>query len=145
MLKVDMIDQGTVIDHIRAGKGAKVLGILNIGEDYPHRVALMMHVPSKQAGEKDIVKIEGRMVDEEEANLIALISPGATINIIEAQKVKRKFSVQLPAELRGKGKCPNPNCITNSEECRQGFFKEGSGYRCHYCERLFRAEELVGV
>ncbi len=143
MLKVDEIEMGTVVDHIIAGKGNKVLGILNIGEKYPHRVALMMHVPSKKGKTKDIVKIEGKLVDQKHANIIALLSPGATINIIQGGKVEKKFQVELPQELLGAGKCPNPNCITNSEETENRFSKEDGGYRCGFCERLFAAEELV--
>lgn len=143
MLKVDTIEMGTVVDHIKPGKGNKVLEILNIGEDYPHRVALVMHVSSKKGKTKDIVKIEGKVVDQDSANIIALISPGATINIIKDEKVEKKFKVELPAELNGAGKCPNPNCITNSEDVVHVFKKEDDSYRCHFCERLFAAEELV--
>jgi aspartate carbamoyltransferase regulatory subunit len=145
MLKVDMIDKGTVVDHIKAGKGAKVLEILGIDEDYPNRVALMMHVPSKKGGSKDIVKIAEKLVDEKDANIIALISPGCSVNIIENQQVSRKFRVELPGSLDGAGRCPNPNCVTESEnDVSQMFCKEGEDhYRCHYCERLFKAEELV--
>lgn len=142
MLTVDTIEMGTVVDHIEAGKGAKVLEILGIKEDYPHRVALVIHAPSKKSGGKDIVKIEGKQVDEKIANIIALVSPGATINIIKNEKVEKKFNVKLPNELKGAGRCPNPNCITN-HETPTSFEKENDGYRCHYCERLFKAQELV--
>lgn len=143
MLKVDVIENGTVVDHIKAGKGAKVMEILGVDEDYPGRVALVMNVSSKSQGKKDIVKIEGKNVSEEIANMIALISPGATINIIEDSKVSKKYVVALPDELKGIGKCPNPNCITSKERAKKIFSKDMGGYRCHYCERLFGAEELV--
>lgn len=143
MLKVDTIEKGTVIDHIKGGKGKKVLTVLGIGEDYPHRVALMMNVPSKKSGTKDIVKIEGKVVDEDAGNTIALISPGATINIIENEKVVKKYTVELPERLEGLGRCPNPNCITNSQRAKKEFSMDAGLYRCHYCERLFDAEELV--
>jgi len=144
MLKVDTIEMGTVIDHIATGKGSKVLEVLGVEDDYPHRIALMMHVPSKKSGKKDIVKIEGRIVDDEKTNLIALISPGTTINIIKNEKVEKKFRVELPEKLTGTGTCPNPNCITKQEEVVQEFTKEEKkNYRCHYCERVFKAEELV--
>ena len=143
-MQVDVIEKGTVVDHIKAGKGEKVLKLMGIGEDYPYRVALMMHVSSKKTKEKDIVKIAGRMITEDEANIISLISPGATINIIEGGKVKKKYVVDLPEKLEGTGRCPNPNCITKTEaDVKQMFSKEDSNYRCHYCERLFKAEELV--
>lgn len=143
MLKVDVIEKGTVVDHIKAGKGAKVLRLMGIEEDYPYRVALVMHVPSKKTKTKDIVKIAERMITEDEANIIALVSPGATINIIEGGKVRKKYTVDLPEKLEGNVKCPNPNCITGTEDIKQIFAKEDHSYRCHYCERLFEAEELV--
>ena len=143
MLKVDVIEKGTVVDHIKSGKGGKVLNILGVGEDYPGRVALVMNVPSKSLGKKDIVKIEGKAVSEDVANMIALVSPGATINIIEDSKVSKKYVVSLPDELKGLGKCPNPNCITNKEEAPKHFRKDNGLFRCHYCERAFGAHELV--
>ena len=143
-MQVDVIEKGTVVDHIKAGKGEKVLKLLGIGEDYPYRVALVMNVASKKTKKKDIVKIAEKMITEDEANILALISPGATINIIEGGKVKKKYVVDLPEKLDGTGKCPNPNCITGTEtDAKQMFTKEDSNYRCHYCERLFKAEELV--
>ncbi len=143
MLKVDTIEQGTVIDHIKAGKGEKVLRMLGIDEDYTYRVALVMNVSSKEKGKKDIVKIEGKEVSERNANKIALISPSATINIIKNEKVIKKFKVELPKDLTDAGKCPNPNCITNHEVSIQMFKLEKDRYRCHYCERSATPEELV--
>ena len=142
-MQVDKIEMGTVVDHIKAGRAARVMKLLRIGEDYPHRVALVTNVPSKRMGTKDIVKIEGKVVSQGEADVIALISPGATINIIKDGKIDKKLDAGLPKEVRGYCHCPNPNCITNSESAERQFVKSDSGYRCHYCERLFKAEELV--
>ena len=144
MLKVETIEQGTVIDHIQAGRGRKVLEILGIKEEYAERVALVMNVPSKTMGKKDIVKIEGKMVEGKLANLVALVAPNSTINIIKNGKVAQKYKVELPGLLTGIGICPNPNCVTNFESAEKKFQKENEGYRCNYCERVFKAEELVG-
>jgi aspartate carbamoyltransferase regulatory subunit len=143
MLKVDTIEMGTVIDHIVAGRGYRVMQLLGVSEDYPNRVALVTNVPSKKMGKKDIVKIEGKTVDEKTVNLIALLSPGASVNLIKEEKVEKKYLVELPKELKGAGTCPNPNCITNSEYCERRFKQEESRYRCNYCERLFPPGELV--
>lgn len=142
MITVEKISNGTVIDHIAGGKGKKVLTLLGIDENYPHRVALMINVPSRKMGRKDIVKIEGIFVDAEKANMIALVSPNATVNTIRGEKVVKKFNAELPAKVEV-GKCPNPNCITNSEHGHEEFLHEGGMYRCAYCERLFRSSELV--
>ncbi|VVC02805.1 Aspartate carbamoyltransferase regulatory chain [Candidatus Bilamarchaeum dharawalense] len=141
-MQVDKIEMGTVVDHIKAGKAGKVMKLLDIGEKYPHRVAIVLNVPSKRMGTKDILKIEGKMVSQEMANLIALVSPGATVNIVKGGEVEKKYEVVLPKEVKEYGKCPNPNCITG--ESGQRYFKiDRDGYRCHFCERLFQAEELV--
>ena len=114
-LKVQKIEDGTVIDHISAGKGWEVVKLLGL-ETYPETVTLLSNVYSKTFGKKDIVKIEGKIVDEDAANILALISPGATVNIIKGSKVEKKFVVELPDVLKNVGKCPNPNCMTNSED-----------------------------
>ncbi len=142
-MQVDQIEMGTVIDHIPAGKAARILRMLRIGEDYNHRVAMMMNVPSKRMKTKDIVKIEGKLVSQDEANVIALICPGATINVIKDGRVQKKFEVELPAEVGNYARCANPNCITNSENTVKRFVREGREFRCRYCERIFRADELV--
>ncbi|MFN7991089.1 MAG: aspartate carbamoyltransferase regulatory subunit [Candidatus Micrarchaeia archaeon] len=141
-MQVDNIEIGTVVDHIKAGKASKVMRLLEIGENYPHRVAVVLNVPSKKMGTKDIVKIEGKLVSPEAANLIALVSPGATVNIIKGGKLERKYEVEMPKEIRGYGRCPNPNCIS-SEGTQRVLVADRGGYRCHFCERLFLAEELV--
>lgn len=143
MLKVDTIESGTVVDHIKSGKGKKVMEMLGVSGDYPHMVALVAHVPSKKMGKKDILKIEGKTVDEKTANLIALLSPGASVNLIKNEKVEKKYEVVLPKELAGVGNCPNPNCITNHEHTEKRFLQEEDKYRCRFCERLFSPEELI--
>lgn len=142
MLRVEAIKEGTVIDHIKAGRGTKILKLLGMDERHKGSVALLSNVKSKMLGKKDIVKIEGVFLSDEKLNLIALVSPEATVNIIKDSKVVEKKKVEMPLELRI-GHCPNPNCITNNEEMYRYFRKEGSMYRCVYCERVFAPEELV--
>ncbi len=147
MLSVEAIENGTVIDHIRAGRGKEVLDILGIGEDHEHLVALVMNVNSKRTGKKDMMKISGMYVKDELANKVALISPNATINIIKNSKVEHKHNVELPQQLKVIGRCPSPNCITNDKGVGDAktLFKrnEEDNYQCNYCERLFPARELI--
>jgi aspartate carbamoyltransferase regulatory subunit len=142
-LIVEKIESGSVIDHIEAGRGLRVLNILGIDEGYKGRVALVMNAPSKKMGRKDIVKIEGRHVDEKTANKIALIAPKASLNLIEHSDVVEKHRIMLQKVLVGIFKCPNPRCITNFEAVDSEFRVEKEGLRCKYCERVFKAEELI--
>jgi len=141
-LIVEKIEDGTVIDHIPAGMGLKVLGILKIGAG--SRTALLMNVPSKHIGAKDIVKISGKQLDEREVNRIALVAPNATLNIIKDGSVVEKSEVRLPKELRAVAKCPNPKCITNAEKIETKFSQdEKNKFRCSYCEMQFEIGELA--
>lgn len=144
-LLVEKIQDGTVIDHIDAGVGLRVLQVLGIPSAAAgSRVALVMNVPSKSMGKKDILKIENLAVTQKDADRIALISPRARLNIIKGGKVAKKLDLKMPESMSGIAKCPNPRCVTNSESSVQTFFKrEGKGVRCGFCERFFNAHELL--
>jgi aspartate carbamoyltransferase regulatory subunit len=138
--KVTPIRNGTVIDHISMGMALKVLKIIGVGEGVSSTVSVLMHVPSKKAGWKDIVKIEDRELDPKELDRIALISPNATINIIRDYNVAEKFVVEVPNVVKGVMKCSNPGCITNQNEPVEPEFvvesKRPITLRCVYCDRL---------
>jgi len=136
-LKVPLIKNGTVIDHITAGNAVKVLIILGIPET-SSVVSVAMNVKSK-LGKKDIVKVENRELDPKEVDKIALIAPKATINIIRDYEVAKKQRVKLPDEIVGIVKCSNPTCISNANEPVESRFlvikKDPPRIKCYYCER----------
>ncbi len=75
-LKVTAIKDGTVIDHIPAGKGGlKVIEILHLNRPNGGALLLASNVRSGKLGRKDIVKVEGRFLSEEEVNKIASSPP----------------------------------------------------------------------
>ncbi|MEM2261807.1 MAG: aspartate carbamoyltransferase regulatory subunit, partial [Ignisphaera sp.] len=59
-LVVSKIKNGTVIDHIPAGRALDILSVLGINGKEGYRMAILMNVESKKLGKKDIIKIEGR-------------------------------------------------------------------------------------
>ncbi|MBM3228961.1 aspartate carbamoyltransferase regulatory subunit [Candidatus Parvarchaeota archaeon] len=142
-LSVEKIENGTVIDHITAGCGPRVLEILGIKDGFAGKVALIMNVPSKKLGKKDIVKIEGKPIDEKTADRIALLCPQATLNIVKNSELSEKRTVRLPRAMQGVLKCPNPRCVTNFEKIATIFSTEKDGIRCGFCERVFGAQELA--
>ncbi|VVB66002.1 Aspartate carbamoyltransferase regulatory chain [Candidatus Gugararchaeum adminiculabundum] len=142
-INVEPIESGSVIDHIKAGRGLKVLRILGISEEFTGRVALVMNVTSKAMGKKDIVKIEGIHIDEKTADKISLIAPNASLNIVKNSKVVEKRKVVMPEVLIGVAKCPNPKCISSFESSETRFKVEKMGLRCAFCERVFQPEELL--
>ncbi len=112
-LLVSKIDNGIVIDHIPAGKAFLVMRLLKL--DPKARVVIAQNVDSKSLGTKDLIKIEGTYLTSKEIDLIALVAPSATLNIIEDWRVKEKRRVQLPQVIEGIFKCPNPLCPTNDK------------------------------
>ena len=142
-LVVEKIREGTVIDHIAAGAGSRVLQVLSAHYPTSGTAALIMNAPSRRLGRKDIVKMEGIFVDEKIANRISLIAPSATMNIIRGGRVADKHKVAMPRVLSGMLHCPNPRCITNSERAETSFSAEGKKFRCRHCERAFSAVEFA--
>ena len=55
MRRVTAIKNGTVIDHVPAGKALSVLKMLGIEGDMSNPVSLVMNVPSKKMGGKDLL------------------------------------------------------------------------------------------
>lgn len=146
-LLVSRIKEGTVIDHITGGHALDVVKILGITGRTNGIVLIAMHVPSKQLGIKDIVKVEGRELEPEEVDKIALLAPHASINIVRDYKVVDKKCVKLPDVILGTLKCGNPTCITNSNEPVQPKFyvksQEPLVLRCHYCGYLMEKQGIL--
>ena len=148
--RVTPIRNGTVIDHIECGMALKVLRIIGVeGSNVRSTVSILMHVPSKKGGWKDVVKVEDRELDPKEVDKISLISPKATINIIRDFNVAEKYNLRLPDVIRGIVRCGNPSCITNLKEPVEPEFKIESSdppvLRCIYCDRILDdiAEHLI--
>jgi aspartate carbamoyltransferase regulatory subunit len=133
-LKIKPIEDGTVIDHIPQGQSLNVLRVLGVDSSTRDVVSVAMNVPSDAMGRKDIVKVEDREIGSKEADIIALIAPDATVNVIRGFEVRDKYEVSMPDEIRGVLDCPNPNCITNTREPVETIFDVRDGeIRCDYC------------
>jgi len=136
-MKVERIEQGTVIDHILPAMAFDVLSVLRLSSD--RSMSILVNTHSKKGGKKDILKFEDVELSAEEANLVALISPQATINYIVDGNVVRKFKAEAPGIVRDILTCSNPNCITNKNEPVKTEFKRvtdnGQRYVCSYCDR----------
>lgn len=147
-LIVRRIKEGTVIDHISPGSSLNVLKVLGIAGEEGMTVALVMNVPSRKMGRKDIVKIEGRELTQDQVNKIALISPDATINIVRDYRVVEKRKVSVPEVIRGIIRCPNPMCITNQQrEAVIPTFRRISdsplALRCEYCGAILERKDVL--
>lgn len=144
-LTVSKIRYGTVIDHIPAGKALEVLKLLGITGKEGIRLALLMNVESRKLGRKDVIKVEGKLLETKELNLVALVAPTATINVVEDFEVKKKFRVSVPDVVEDLLRCPNATCITNKErEPIKSKHRKISDrplmFQCVYCGTILRVD-----
>ena len=148
MRRVTAIKNGTVIDHVPAGKALSVLKMLGIGGNMSNPVSLVMNVPSKKMGGKDIIKVEDRELTQSELDRLALVAPDSSIAIIRAYSVAEKLNVNLGEEVRNVVRCTFSNCITqNLREPLPHRLKvtktDPLTLRCHYCQRPQDLDELI--
>jgi aspartate carbamoyltransferase regulatory subunit len=140
-LRVSKIESGTVIDHVPGGQALNVLAILGIDGDGGETVSVGMNVPSDRLGRKDVVKVEGRDLSQDEVDVLSRSAPEATINIVRDYDVVDKARVERPGAVRGVLECPNLDCITNAEEPVETKFEVlADGVRCEYCETIVRED-----
>ena len=142
-LKVDAIQNGTVIDHIPAGQAFKLISKLNLKDSDPIMVGTQLS--SKKYGKKDIIKIENKYFSDNELNLITLLAPTATFVTIKNFEKTNKVSAKIPGQIEHLMYCPNPVCITNSEKISTKFIVESQKpitVRCGYCERVYTINDI---
>jgi len=148
-LRVQKIRNGTVIDHIKAGSALDVLTLLGVTGKEGYTVSIALNVPSKTFGKKDIVKIEERRPDPREVDMIAIVSPEATINIVKDYQVVDKKRVELPETIKRHVRCINPNCITNGTEpivsLQDVVQKTPLQLRCRYCDRVVEHVQILSI
>ena len=135
MLNIDSIQNGIVLDHIKAGKAMELYRVLELNK-LECSVAVLMNVSSTKMGHKDMIKISEDI--EIGLDILGYIDPGITVNVIRDGKLVEKHSVDLPEKITGYLKCNNPRCITTTEQELPHVFlltePENRVYRCLYCE-----------
>lgn len=145
MMMVKHIENGTVIDHISPGKALEVFDLIE--ESNGGSIIVAMNMPSTKHGKKDILKMENVFVDEDKLDLVSLIAPKATINIIKDGKIKEKRQSKLPSEVSGVLTCLNPKCVTNKERepIETNFLvrKDPLRLKCAYCNKEFEGTSLL--
>ncbi|WP_426414892.1 aspartate carbamoyltransferase regulatory subunit [Aestuariirhabdus sp. LZHN29] len=147
-LQVEAIKTGTVIDHIPAGQGIKILKQLHL-VDLKEKITVGFNLPSKDLELKDLIKVENRLFTEAEANQLSLFAPTATINVIENYVVKEKFPMSIPDVVEAAFDCPNSNCISHSEPVHSHFTVKqktsGIQLKCKYCEKSFSKDIVADL
>ena len=79
-------------------------------------ITIALNMPSGKLKKKDMIKVEGRFLEDDDTNKLAVIAPSSTVNIIKDYKLVEKRRVSLPNQIEDIFRCSNPDCITNSQE-----------------------------
>ena len=142
MLNIDEIQNGIVIDHIKAGTAVGLMDLLGIAGNRTASVALIQNARSKKtaSGRKDIIKIDGSL-DLVNVDVLGYIDHRITINIIKDGKIVEKKDVKMPKKITNVIHCKNPRCITSIEQELPHIFyladEEKEVYRCQYCDEKY--------
>ena len=140
MLNVGRLNEGVVLDHIKAGKSMTIYHDLKL-DKLDCCVAIIKNARSKKMGRKDIIKVECP-IDTLDLDILGFIDHNITVNIIKDGDIVEKKELHLPKEIRNVIKCKNPRCITSVEHELDHVFiladPKKEIYRCKYCEEKYR-------
>lgn len=139
MLNVGKIEEGFVLDHIKAGKSLDIYEHLGL-DKMDCTVAIIKNARSKAMGKKDILKVECD-INTLDLDVLAFLDHNITINVIKAGEIVEKRVLSLPKEVKNVIRCHNPRCITSIEQGLPHIFfladEETETYRCKYCEEKY--------
>ena len=139
MLNVGKIEEGFVLDHIKAGKSLSLYEHLGL-DKLDCTVAIIKNARSNKMGKKDILQVECdiNMLD---LDVLAYIDHNITVNVIKDGEIVDKKDLVLPQQIKNVIHCHNPRCITSIEqELPHIFYLADPGkevYRCKYCEEKY--------
>ena len=139
MLNIGKIEEGFVLDHIKAGKSLSIYKHLGLDKN-ADTVAIIKNAKSAKMGRKDILKVECD-INTLDLDVLAFIDHNITVNVIKDGEIVDKKELVLPKEIRNVIKCHNPRCITSIEQGLPHIFvladEENEVYRCKYCEEKY--------
>ena len=145
MLNVGKIEEGFVLDHIKAGTSLSIYRHLQL-DKMDCTVAIIKNARSNKMGKKDILKVECD-VDMMNLDVLAFIDHNITVNIIKNGEIVKKKELILPKEIKNVIHCKNPRCITSIEQGLPHIFvlsdEKKEIYRCKYCEEKFDRRSLL--
>ena len=108
MLNVGKIEEGFVLDHIKAGTSLSIYRHLQL-DKLDCTVAIIKNARSNKMGKKDILKVECD-VDMMDLDVLAFIDHNITVNIIKNGEIVEKKELIHPKEIKNGTHCKNPRC-----------------------------------
>ena len=144
MLNVGQLNEGFVLDHIKAGNSMTIYHDLRL-DKLDCCVAIIKNAKSNKMGRKDIIKVECP-IDELDLDILGFIDHNITVNIIKDAKIVAKKELTLPEKIVNVIKCKNPRCITSIEQGLDHVVvltdPKKEIYRCKYCEEKYSGNRI---
>ena len=133
-MNIDSIQNGYVLDHIKAGACMDVYKYLKL-DQLDCSVAIIKNAKSSKMGKKDIIKIDSPI--DLDLDALGYIDPNITVDVIKDGQLVEKKHLALPEKLVNIIHCKNPRCITTDEKQLDAIFllsdRAKRTYRCGYC------------
>lgn len=143
MLNVGKLEEGFVLDHIKAGRSLDIYHLLQL-DKLDCTVAIIKNARSNKMDKKDILKVECD-INMLNFDVLALIDHSITVNVIKNGEIVEKKELALPKQIKNVIKCHNPRCITSIEQELPHIFyladTEKEIYRCKYCEEKYGSKD----
>ena len=97
MLNVGRIEEGFVLDHIKAGKAMTIYHDLGL-DKLDCTVAIIKNAKSEKMGKKDILKVECS-VDKMDLDILGFIDHNITVNVIKDGEIIQSSFANKVARL----------------------------------------------
>ena len=143
MLNVGQINEGYVLDHIKAGMSFTLYKYLKLDKS-EFTVAIIKNARSSKFGKKDILKVQCP-IGSLNLDILGFVDHTITVNVIKDGKIIEKKVLEMPKQVTNVIKCKNPRCITSIEQELDQVFvltdPEKAVYRCKYCETKYKSKD----
>ena len=140
MLNVGAINEGYVLDHIKAGTAMTIFKYLKLDKT-DLTVAIIKNARSNKIGKKDMIKVECP-IGTLDLDILGFVDHTITCNLIKDGVIVEKKELTMPKQIVNVIQCKNPRCITSIEQELDHVFvltdPEKAVYRCKYCETKYR-------
>ena len=98
MLNISGINEGFVLDHIKAGMSLQIYHDLNL-DKLDCTVAVIKNAKSNKMGKKDIIKVECP-IESLDLDILGFIDHNITVNVIKGDKIVEKRELMLPKQIK---------------------------------------------
>lgn len=140
MLNVGAINEGYVLDHIKAGTAMTIFKYLKLDKT-DLTVAIIKNARSNKLGKKDMIKVECP-IGTLDLDILGFVDHTITCNLVKDGVIVEKKVLSMPQQVVNVIQCKNPRCITSIEQELDHVFvltdPENAVYRCKYCETKYR-------